>query len=295
MDDLAPEAGGHRTRRQRLATELRRLRDLSGVSGRDLAHRIGISQSKVSRIESGSVIPSLPEVAAWGDAVSAPTQTREMLADLTEAAFTEMHSWRAALQRQTHLQDDIREQEDQAQLLRVFQPSVVPGLLQTAEYARRVFSLFDPPYAEGDLPMVVAARLQRQLALYDESRKFEFIVTEAALRLQPGPVQLLAQLDRIATLSTLENVVVGVIPQGVESTVCPPHGFTLYESDGTTGDSFVEVEVTHMRVIARDAEDVAIYRRQWSLLSEMALYGDAAREFLQRLGADIRTPTQCAK
>ncbi|MEV6032765.1 helix-turn-helix transcriptional regulator [Nonomuraea sp. NPDC052116] len=290
MDDLAAEAGRHRTRRQRLATELRRLRDLAGISGRDLAHRIGISQSKVSRIESGSVIPSLPEVTAWGDAVEAPTQTRELLADLTEAAFTEMYSWRAALQRQTHLQDDIREQEDQAQLLRVFQPTIVPGLLQTAEYARRVFSLFDPPYSEGDLPMVVAARLQRQLALYDESRRFEFIITEAALRCRPGRVRLLlAQLDRVATLSTLENVMVGVIPQDSESAVCPPHGFTLYESDSGTGDSFVEIEVTHMRLIARDAEDVATYRRQWSLLSEMALYGDAAREFLARLSTDIRS------
>ncbi|MFC5823407.1 helix-turn-helix domain-containing protein [Nonomuraea insulae] len=289
MDDLAAEVGRHRTRRQRLATELRRLRDLAGISGRDLAHRIGISQSKVSRIESGSVIPSLPEVTAWGDAVEAPPQAQELLADLTEAAFTEMHTWRAALQRQMHLQDDIREQEDQAQLLRVFQPAIVPGLLQTAEYARRVFSLFDPPYSEGDLPMVVAARLQRQLALYDESRRFEFIVTEAALRCRPGPVRLLlAQLDRVATLSTLENIMVGVIPQDAESAVCPPHGFTLYESDSSTEDSFVEVEVTHMRLIVRAAEDVATYRRQWSLLGEMALYGDAAREFLTRLGTDIR-------
>ncbi|WP_043615213.1 helix-turn-helix domain-containing protein [Nonomuraea candida] len=289
MDDLAAEARNHHTRRQQLATELRRLRDLAGMSGRDLAHRIGISQSKVSRIESGSVIPSLPEVRAWSDAVEAPTQARELLTDLTEAAFTEMHTWRTALQRQTHLQDDIREQEDQAQLLRVFQPTIVPGLLQTAEYARRVFSLFDPPYSEGDLPMVVAARLQRQLALYDESRRFEFIVTEAALRCRPGRVRLLAQLDRVATLSTLENVMVGVIPQDAESVVCPPHGFTLYESDSGTGDSFVEIEVSHMRLIVRNAEDVATYRRQWSLLGEMALYGDAAREFLARLSTDIRS------
>ncbi|MEV0386331.1 helix-turn-helix transcriptional regulator [Nonomuraea sp. NPDC050643] len=289
MEDLADEVGRHRTKRQRLAAELRRLRDLAGISGRDLAHRIGISQSKVSRIESGSVVPSLPEVTAWSEAVEAPTPARELLADLTEAAFTEMHTWRAALQRQTHLQDEIREQEDQARMLRVFQPAIVPGLLQTAEYARRVFSLFDPPYSEGDLPMVVAARLQRQLALYDESRTFEFLITEAALRLRPGPVRLLlAQLDRIASLSTLENVRIGLIPQDEEAVVCPPHGFTLYESDGSAGDSFVEVEVTHMRLTVRDADDIATYHRQWSTLTAMAIYGDAAREFLAKLSADIR-------
>ncbi|MEV0308961.1 helix-turn-helix domain-containing protein [Nonomuraea fuscirosea] len=289
MEDLAGEGGRGRSKRQRLAGELRRLRDLAGISGRDLAHRIGISQSKVSRIESGSVVPSLPEVTAWSEAVEAPTPTREFLADLTQAAFTEMHTWRAALQRQTHLQDEIREQEDQAHVVRVYQPTIVPGLLQTAEYARRVFSLFDPPYSEGDLPMVVAARLQRQLALYDESRTFEFLITEAALRLRPGaPRLLLAQLDRVASLSTLENVRIGLIPQDGEALVCPSHGFTLYESDGSAGDSFVEVEVTHMRLTVRDADDIATYHRQWSVLTGMAIYDDAARQFLAKLSADIR-------
>ncbi|GAA1608003.1 helix-turn-helix transcriptional regulator [Nonomuraea maheshkhaliensis] len=289
MEDLAGEGGRGRTKRQRLAGELRRLRDLAGISGRDLAHRIGISQSKVSRIESGSVVPSLPEVTAWGEAVEAPTPTREFLADLTQAAFTEMHTWREALQRQTHLQDEIREQEDQAHVVRVYQPTIVPGLLQTAEYARRVFSLFDPPYSEGDLPMVVAARLQRQLALYDESRTFEFLITEAALRLRPGtPRLLLAQLDRVASLSTLENVRIGLIPQDGEALVCPSNGFTLYESDGSAGDSFVEVEVTHMRLTVRDADDIATYHRQWSVLAAMAIYDDAARQFLAKLSADIR-------
>ncbi|QYC45239.1 Helix-turn-helix protein [Nonomuraea coxensis DSM 45129] len=290
MEDLSEEMGKPRSKRERLATELRRLRDLAGISGRDLAGRIGISQSKISRIESGSVIPSLPEVTAWGDAVEAPSETREQLADLTQAVFVEMHAWRTALQQQTHLQDQIREQEDQARLIRVFQPSLVPGLLQTAEYARRVFTLFDPPYVEGDLPTVVAARLQRQVALYDENRSFEFLITEAALRCRPGPVRLLlAQLDRIASVATLENVSIGLIPQDGEFLVCPSHGFTLYESDGSVEDSFVEVEVTHMRLTARNAEDVALYRRQWALLGDMAIYGEAARDFLAKLSADMRS------
>lgn len=289
MNTVASDGAEHRTKRERLATELRRLRDQAGISGRDLAHRVGISQSKVSRIESGTVIPSLPEVTAWGEAVEASTQTREWLTDLTEAAFTEVHTWRAALQRQAHLQDEIREQEDQAQLVRGFQPTLVPGLLQTAEYARRVFSLFDPPYSESALSMAVSARLQRQLALYEESRSFEFLITEAALRCRPGPPKLLlAQLDRIASLSTLENVSIGLIPHNTEALVCPPHGFTVYESDGSVADTFVEIETAHVRLTAGHADDIAVYQRQWSLLREMAIFDDEAREFLAAVSADIR-------
>ncbi|MCG5214049.1 helix-turn-helix domain-containing protein [Streptosporangium sp. KLBMP 9127] len=273
--------------------ELRRLRDLAGISGRDLAHRIGISQSKVSRIESGTVIPSLPQVTAWAEAVGASDQTRAWLTDTTEAAFTEVHTWRDALQGQAHLQDDIRDQEDQAKIVRVFQPTLIPGLLQTAEYARRIFSLFDPPYSDGDLAMAIAGRLQRQLALYEESRRFEFLITEAALRCRPGPLKLLvAQLDRIASLSTLENISVGLIPHNREAVVCPPHGFIVYESDGSAGDTFVEVETTHVRLTANNAEDIAIYQRQWSLLSETAVFNDEAREFLATLSADLRATAQ---
>ncbi|RBQ20109.1 XRE family transcriptional regulator [Spongiactinospora rosea] len=287
-DGSSGDGGVHLTKRQRLATELRRLRDLAGISGRDLAHRIGMSQSKISRIESGTVIPTMPEVTAWADAVESSTQTREWLVDLTESAFTEIHTWRAALQRQPHLQDDIREQEDQAKLVRVFQPTLVPGLLQTAEYARRVFLLFDPPYSEGDLAMAVAARLQRQLALYQENRRFEFLVTEAALRCRPGPVKLLlAQLDRVSSLSTLENVSIGLIPHNREAVVCPAHGFTVYIGDESVEDTFVQVETTHVRLNANAAEDVAIYERQWNLLAGTAIYQDEAREFLAALRAEI--------
>jgi transcriptional regulator with XRE-family HTH domain len=73
--------------------ELHRARDLAGLSGRELAQRIGISQSKVSRIESGAVIPTAAEVTAWAEASGAPSQTRSLLLDLTERALPELYAW----------------------------------------------------------------------------------------------------------------------------------------------------------------------------------------------------------
>lgn len=277
-----------RGKRQRLAAELRRVRDLAGVSGRDLAHRIGISQSKISRIESGTVIPSLPEVTEWAAAVQASPQATEWLINMTEAVFTEMHSWRTTLQTRIHLQDDIREQEDLASVVQVFQPTLIPGLLQTADYARRVFSLFDPPYAESDVSMAVAARLQRQLALFDQDRHFQFLITEAALRCRPGPPRLQhAQLDRISSLSTLDNVTIGLVPLDRQALVCPSHGFIIYEDDEGEAGTFIEIETTHVRLTAHDAEDVAIYRRQWRLLTQMAIFDEEAHEFLRILTSEI--------
>ncbi len=286
---LADEQDKLLSNRRRLAVELRRLRDHSGFSGRQLAERIGISQSKVSRIESGLTIPSGPEVAAWAAAVSASATATELLTMLTEAVYTEVHPWDAALREQVHLQDEIQEIENRTGTELDYEPSVIPGLLQTAEYARRVFTMFEPTYAQLDIPAVVAARLDRQAALFDPARRFSFLITEAALRWRVGPVPvLLAQLDRIASLSTLENVSIGLIPHTAPARTHSPHGFVIFESIDQDGDSLVMVETVHANLTVNDPLHVALYRRQWSLLEKMAVFGVVARELLALIGADIR-------
>jgi transcriptional regulator with XRE-family HTH domain len=275
------------TARELLAAELRHARALAGISGRVLARRAGISQSKVSRIESGLSLPSGPEVMSWAKAADAPEETAQRLARLTEAAFMESR---------LQVQGEIADLESQASLIRTFQPALVPGLLQTAEYARRVLTLFDPPYARADIPALVAARLDRQLSLYDEARGFEFLITEAALRWRPGPSAILrAQLDRIATLSTLGNVRIGIIPLEVEATVSMMHSFVILESPTATSagsqqepaDGIVTVEVAHANLVVRDPKSLAAYRRRWALLAGLARYDAAAVAFLRDVSGSL--------
>jgi transcriptional regulator with XRE-family HTH domain len=299
MDVVGTREGEVGGTRERLASELRRLRDLSGLSGRDLAGRLGISQSKVSRIESGATMPSLPEVRAWARAVSATEDTARRLVAITEEAFTQVQAWRSALRDRPHLQGETLRREGRARRSQTFQPSVVPGLLQTAEYARRVFTLFgEVPYGSEELAAAVAGRLDRQLALYEDGRQFDFLITESALRWRPGPPRLLlAQLDRIASLSTLENVRIGLIPSDVTAVTYTSHGFVIFDGgsdDAASGadedapDPSVTVDVIHAVLHVSGPDDVELYRRRWQLLSEMALFGDQARAFLARLAAGIR-------
>lgn len=293
------------TKRRQLAADLRRLRDQSGMSGRKLAQKIGISQSKLSRIESGATIPTLPVVAAWAKALRAPAETRDRLAATTEAAFTEVQPWHA-LRSRTSAQDTIQEREASARSVRVFQPLVVPGLLQTAGYARRVFSLIQAPNAKEDaedtaednaednkdIAAAVAARLHRQVALYEEDREFGFLITEAALRWRPGPVPLLlAQIDRIASVSTLENVSIGLIPLAREAVAPMSHGFVIYDGYADGRDPFVAVETIHADLTTDDPADVALYERRWSLLQRMAVVGEEAQAFLTTLSREIRSST----
>lgn len=268
-------------KRAQLARELRRARELRSMSGRKLAQHLRISQTKISRIESGQTVPTASEVFNWANALGVRDEHREWLVSLADSVYTEVHSWPETLRMRAHIQDEIEERELHARAVRVFQPSAVPGLLQTAEYARRTLSMGYKSKSVDDVADSLAARLRRQLVVYEEDRRFDFLITEAALRWRPGPAKLmLGQLDRITSLSTLDNVSIAVIPLDAPATTFNTHAFVIYDCLDDEGDPFVEVEAIHANMIVNEAANVAIYQERWSQLSEMALFGDDARAFL---------------
>jgi transcriptional regulator with XRE-family HTH domain len=281
------------TARQYLSAELARLRRMAGVGGRELAAQLGISQSKLSRIETGAAVPTLPEVLAWADAVNAPSETRDHLVQLTEAAYTDVEPWRAAFRGgRTQIQDDTGRYETTAHTIKNFHPAIVPGLLQTSEYTRRVLAASEIDAAgiqHQDHAAAVAGRLRRQEALYDTSRRFEFLITEAALRWQSHDTGLLLpQLDRIASLATLDNVWVGFLPTDAAMPGWPEHNFQLYEDRDDDQEPVVRIELLHARVIVSNPQDVAVYQEQFARWSAIALHGDDAQDFLRHIGHDIR-------
>ncbi|GLY79703.1 helix-turn-helix domain-containing protein [Actinoallomurus iriomotensis] len=276
-------------KRRRLANELRVLRDLSGISGRALAQRIGISQSKVSRIEAGSAQPSVTEVVAWARAVGASDEVERMLADLVEATRGGVETWQAALEGRPHVQDEVGRREEEALRTRIFQSAVVPGLLQTPAYAKRVFSMFKIYTPQTSVPAAVAARLDRQLVLHEDGRQFEFLIGEGALRWRPGsPSEAIAQLDRVAVLSTLDNVSIGLVPFSKADTPFS-HGFSIYDDGGDDENALVLVENDHGWQTLRSANDVTVYEIRWSTLRKAAIFGDEARAFLGALCAEFRS------
>ena len=89
--------GEPRIQRSQLGAELRRIRMLAGLSGRELAQAAGLSQSTVSRAERGESVLSLPEVTAWADTTGLPGDRRAVLLALAEAAVNEVATFRVRL------------------------------------------------------------------------------------------------------------------------------------------------------------------------------------------------------
>jgi transcriptional regulator with XRE-family HTH domain len=274
-----PQPREPREQRTRLGAELRRLRMLAGLSGDALGREVGTSQKTVSRIERGESLPDLPQVTAWARATGAGSHL-PVLVGLLESAVNEVTTFRGKSGGLASFQQEIRELEAVSGTVRNFQVGIVPGLLQTPAYARRVLEL--APVA--DLAAALAGRLERQQALYDEKRRFEFLLTEAALRWRAGPPEMHAgQLGQLAALATLETVELGVIPANSEMHATPRCSFILYE-DRTDGElPVVAVEIPHALLYVGDAADVEIYRGQLALFRESALTGAEAIEFVRSL------------
>ncbi len=277
--------------RLRLGSALRRLRLRADLTGEQLAQQAGMSQSKVSRIELGQSAAAVADVERWAQATGASDDERAELLELAEAAVTETIAWRTVGDRGLGgLQRDVQVMEISAATIRYFHPVLVPGLLQTAEYYRR---LGKATFPEGrpDLAAAMAARMERQAMLYDETKRLEFVTTEVALRWRFGPPPtMLAQLDRILTVATLTSVEIGIIPQTAELAPSYMHGFTIFDDRGDE-DPIVEVETLTTRLTITDPRDVETYRQHFARLREAAVSGDDALALLRAIMADLRSPS----
>ena len=187
-------------------------------------------------------------------------------------------------------QQRIQRAEQAVSRLRVYS-LIVPGLLQTAEYARRVIAMGEglTPGVVRDVPAAVTARLDRQQVLYEPGRRCEFLVPEVALRWRPGPPHVLAaQLHRVATLSTLDAVTFSVIPEAATAVAAVPHEFAIL-GDPEVGDAVeVIIETVTRELHIRDEAQVAVYIDLWERLAATAVADDDVRTLLTAHSATLR-------
>ncbi|MGW5050122.1 helix-turn-helix domain-containing protein [Actinokineospora sp. NPDC004072] len=267
-------------RRAEFGERLRQLRERAGhASGAAFARHLGWAQSKVSRIETGAQLATDNDVTAWIEATGLTgEQAAELAADARELRLAAA-SWKR--QARGGLQD--RQQhavtiETAAAVIRAFETAVVPGLLQTADYARHVL-LVNAEIAgrSPDVDEAVAVRMRRQAVLYDQTKTIEIIMTESALRYPLCPPEVMAgQLDRLATLLDITTARIGVIPLGARLPVVPLTGFWII-------DDQVIVETSDTELVVHDADDLALYHRMTDALWTVAVEGQAARELIRRI------------
>jgi transcriptional regulator with XRE-family HTH domain len=264
--------------RVRIGRRIADLRRIVGLTGGQLASRVGMSQSKISRIENGRAPVTLIELEALTHALDLPPQeARRILAPASRPSPADRP-------------DDIAEQqseilriEAQTRVMRAFNPSAIIGLLQTSEYARAALAILhqvraadngrpDPLALLDDRSTVsaallrsVATRIDRQRVLADSGRRFHFVMKESTLGSGVGtPAQMLAQIQRIREVLVLQtNVTMAIAPLDSYWSLMGPN-FVIYD------DSHVLLDLPHSSVILTGGAEISIYRRLFDRIEESA-------------------------
>ncbi|MDI2124908.1 helix-turn-helix domain-containing protein [Yinghuangia seranimata] len=197
--------------RRRLRDALRRHREQAGFTQREVAEEMDWSPSKLIRIEAGQVAVSTTDLRAllqhYG--VTDPEQTAALVA-LSRTARE--RAWWSAYQSVASIEfRQFLGFESSASIIRNFEPLVVPGLLQTREYAREVL------VAEGNGPRVdemVELRMERQeLLTREDAPELHFILGQGVVeRAVGGPQLMRRQLRHIMGIAEYPNVSVRVVP-----------------------------------------------------------------------------------
>ncbi|PRX99123.1 helix-turn-helix domain-containing protein [Allonocardiopsis opalescens] len=264
---------------RRIGAELRRLRAGAGLTGQEAARRSGMSQPKISRLERGVNRASVEDVETLCATYRASTTDRDTLVGLVERLHRTVESAATIRRGGTHIkQAQIRRVEAAATELRYFQPMTIPGLLQTAEFTRRIYGLS----LENDaLVRAMQALADRQRILYDQDKRLRFMLTEQSLRWRIAPPEVMAtQLHHIASLSTLATVEIAVIPADATMHEVPLNAWEAFDDD------LVSVGLETATMTFTDPGDIAHYRRLYELLERSAVTGADARQLVTQLAHD---------
>jgi transcriptional regulator with XRE-family HTH domain len=255
----------------------------------EAAQQLGWPQPRLSKIERSQQKITVQDVQAICVALGASAEREEELLSLADAALVGAERWArpGAEDDPTQAQEEARQEELAASLIRVYQPAILPGLLQTPAYTDRIMEA-------GGVPAEIAAarllkRLERQRILLDESKRFEFVIPEAVVRDWLGsPEEQVEQVERIMAVTlTRPNVTIGLLPAGSRSPVWRTHGFVLLDERGER-EPVVLLE-TLTRGFRFDADDeIAEYRKAFDDLLASSATGEEARTLLNRVAEDLR-------
>src|SRR3954449_6112558 len=208
---------GPAVRRRKLGAELRALRASAGLTSGEAARLVGWHQSKVSRIETGASGVKPADVRLLLDAYRVgDTNLRELLLVLagSDESAGRHHWWHAYRGVLPPTYRDFISLESQASAMSTLETSVVPGLLQTPEYARAVTRAAVEGLDDERLDALVQVRLARQDVLRsDPPLRLSAVLDEAVLRREVGgPDAMPRELRRLMEAARLPQLRLQVLP-----------------------------------------------------------------------------------
>ncbi|MFF0010283.1 helix-turn-helix domain-containing protein [Streptomyces sp. NPDC005374] len=274
-------------RQMRLATELRRLRDAAGITGREAAAALGVSSAQISQIETG--LAGVSEKRLRHLAANYACSDTALIDALVAMATDRTRGWWEEYQERLPTPYlDLAELEHHASHRWDVDFLHVPGLLQTEAYARALFSYVNAEFPQSEVDLRVEHRMKRKAIIeHSDPTPYEAVIHEAALRIRVGDRSATrAQLARILALSEADHVSVRVIP------------FDLDEFAGAGGAMvYVGGPVPRLDTVVRDGPhgtalidataQLSRFRTLFRRLEGVSLDPKGSRDFIHTLAKEL--------
>ncbi|MER7688710.1 helix-turn-helix transcriptional regulator [Streptomyces sp. NPDC097610] len=275
-------------RRRELGKELRKLREKKGLTLQDVARELKFSHTKLARVEIGeNDLPRVGDLEALIDLydLGLPKEDRETLLQLHRESLSK-EPWTPYKAFMPSKMPTYRGLEQDATVMRAFQPNFAFGLLQTEAYARALYLIAKPvdetttEYIEQN----VRLRLERKELITRPENPLELrvIMDETAVRrMVGGPEVMQGQYDEIVDLSKLDNVTIQILTHDVV-TYRSESNFAILDFSETL-DPIVQVDMPNTISVTDEAREVQRNIRRFDAMRDSALPPAATAGFLQQL------------
>jgi transcriptional regulator with XRE-family HTH domain len=268
-------------RRRRLGQELRRLRELKGMTAEEVAERLLVSQSKISRLENGRRSISQRDVRDLCGVYEVEDQ-RIVDSLMQMAKDSRQQGW-------WHAFGDIPYSvyiglETDAESLRTYEPQIITGLLQTRRYAEALIQGALPETSVADIEKRVQVRIRRQERVTAEHNPLRLwvVLDEAALRRIVGNKQIMReQLEYVAEMSQLPHITVQVLPFDVGAHPGINGQYSILEFSDTADSSVVYIEGVTSDLYLEKPLDVQKYTVMYEHLRAQALNVEQSRQRIE--------------
>ncbi|MFD5751247.1 helix-turn-helix domain-containing protein [Streptomyces sp. NPDC127033] len=274
-------------RQKRLGSEVRKMRTAAGMTAEHAARLLGVDRGKISNFEAGirNISPErLRTLAAHCECTDDPYV--DALAEL--ATIPQKNWWDEYREKLSPGFMDIAELEWHSIRIQTIQTVHIPGLLQTEDYARSVFSAVLPAFSRLEVELHVAHRMDRQRVLTREQPLgYTGYVHEAALRMRFGGRDTTKkQLSALIEASERDNVTVRIVPIELGSFPGAGHAL-LYAEAAVPRLDTVQLDSAHGPEFMHSDEQLSKYSAHLEWMNEASLSPDASRDVIHGIIRDL--------
>ncbi|HEX8858103.1 MAG TPA: helix-turn-helix transcriptional regulator [Actinomycetes bacterium] len=272
-------------RRRRLAAELRGLREAKGLTIEQVAQLMEVSSSKISRIETAQVSTRLRDVRDLLDIYEVQDDRRDTLLKIARDA--RQRTWLDAF-------SDLpfaaaADMEGAASSMRLYSALVIPGLLQTPDYARAVIRAIRVDSAQDVIDRMVELRRSRQSILEREDSPAIWVVLDEAVlrRLVGGPEVQRAQLHRLVEVTHLPRVTLQVLPFTAGAHAGLDGEFTIIGFQEDADQDVVYIENTTSELYLESTAEIRQYSKLFDHLRAKAIDPAHSADFFARVAKEL--------